>query len=70
MPSLLSPSEAAIRMGVSTNTLERWRASGEGPKYSKLGHRTIRYDEADILDFIKSHKFQNIAETRAAGALA
>ena len=37
----LSQIELAARWNISHRTLERWRWTGEGPKFSKLGGRVI-----------------------------
>ena len=40
--TLLNTEEAAKRLGLSPRTLERYRVSGEGPEFLKLG-RAVRY---------------------------
>jgi predicted DNA-binding transcriptional regulator AlpA len=30
----------------------RWRGTGDGPRFVRLGHRTIRYRLADVEAFI------------------
>ena len=37
----LSQIELAARWNISHRTLERWRGTGEGPKFIKLGDRVI-----------------------------
>jgi hypothetical protein len=32
--------------------LEKWRSTGVGPRYVKVGPRTIRYRKVDLDDFI------------------
>lgn len=39
--------ELAVRWGISPRTLERWRWTGEGPNYLKLGGR-VAYRLVDI----------------------
>ena len=39
----LTTAEAANRLGLAKKTLERWRWSGDGPPFTKLG-RATRYD--------------------------
>ena len=39
----LTTSQAAVHYGTSTTVLAHLRATGEGPEYLALGHRTIRY---------------------------
>ena len=42
--------ELALRWAVSPRTLERWRWSGEGPQFLKLGHRVV-YRLEDIIAY-------------------
>ena len=46
-PTYLSTRQAAELLGVSPRTLERYRGSGEGPPYMKVGPR-VRYARADL----------------------
>lgn len=50
-PVLLTPKEAAAFLRVSEKTLEGWRSKGTGPKFRRLGHRTVRYLQADLIDW-------------------
>ncbi len=49
---LLTPAEAAERLAVSERVLERWRATGDGPRFAKLSRKTVRYRAADIREFV------------------
>ncbi|MER9494167.1 MULTISPECIES: helix-turn-helix domain-containing protein [unclassified Mesorhizobium] len=49
--SLLTPPEAAETLRVSARTLERWRMTGSGPKFVRIGPRRLAYRVADILAF-------------------
>ena len=42
--------EAARVLYISPRTLQRWRLTGEGPRYVKLG-RLVRYGLTDLADF-------------------
>ena len=44
---LLTTVQAADWLGLSPRTLERYRVTGEGPKFRKIG-RWVRYTEADL----------------------
>lgn len=50
-PALLTPKEAAAFLQVSEKLLEKWRVKGTGPKSRRLGHRTVRYLQADLIDW-------------------
>lgn len=40
--ALLTTRQAAARLGLSPRTLERYRVTGEGPEFFKMGH-AVRY---------------------------
>lgn len=52
---LLSQKQVAVLLGVSTRTLERYRAAGEGPPYFKLG-KFVRYDQTGVADWVSFHQ--------------
>jgi len=52
---LLNNSEAAEFLGMSPDTLPRWRWSGIGPAYLKVG-RSIRYRQTDLETFLEGSK--------------
>jgi predicted site-specific integrase-resolvase len=43
----LSQTELAARWNISHRTLERWRWTGEGPQFMKVGGRVV-YRQEDI----------------------
>ena len=49
---LLTPAEAAKVLRVSPATLPRWRWSGDGPDFVRIG-RSIRYRRCDLENYIK-----------------
>jgi predicted site-specific integrase-resolvase len=49
---LLTESQAADRLSVSSSTLRRWRREGGGPGYHRLPSGAIRYSSADIETYI------------------
>jgi predicted DNA-binding transcriptional regulator AlpA len=51
MSKLDSVEEAATKTGMSVSTLNKWRVTGFGPKFVKLGKRVLYRDE-DIEAFI------------------
>lgn len=50
-PPLLSTVQAAARMNLRPCTLEKWRSTGGGPVFIKLG-RAVKYRAEDIDAFI------------------
>ena len=46
-PELLTTREAAKRLCLSVSTLERYRVTGEGPRFRKIG-RWVRYTPEDL----------------------
>jgi excisionase family DNA binding protein len=45
---MLTPAEVCVLLGVTNTALQDWRTAGTGPAYVRLGHRTVRYRQADI----------------------
>jgi excisionase family DNA binding protein len=58
---LLTTIEAAEYLTMSKPTLERWRLTGEGPKFVKMGD-AVRYRPADLDAFIAENVVQSTAE--------
>jgi predicted DNA-binding transcriptional regulator AlpA len=61
---LLTPEDVARMIRQSLITLARWRASGEGPRYVKLG-RKIAYRRDALDEWIKGQEVRSIAEHKA-----
>lgn len=56
MDELLTANELAEALGVSVDTLERWRKNSEiGPPYVKLSPRTIRYPVRHVNDWLSDN---------------
>jgi excisionase family DNA binding protein len=53
MPNLLSQRDAAALLGLSPRTLERYRVTGQGCRYTKLGRRVL-YRADDLEAWIAS----------------
>jgi predicted DNA-binding transcriptional regulator AlpA len=51
MSKLNSVEETAAKTGMAVSTLNKWRVTGFGPKFVKLGKRVLYRDE-DIEAFI------------------
>ena len=52
---LLKEGEAAKILSLEVATLRRWRWSGRGPRFLKLGG-AVRYDPADLDAFVESSR--------------
>ncbi len=62
LPRLLTPQEVAAMLGLTERTLERWRITGEGPRYSKLSRSTVRYLREDVAAFVADRLRANTAQ--------
>jgi predicted DNA-binding transcriptional regulator AlpA len=51
--NLLNPKEASQYLGVKEQTLNQWRHFKIGPKYIKLGRKSVRYVQSDLESFVK-----------------
>lgn len=51
-PRLLNTEQAAKRLGLSPRTLERYRVTGQGPEFIKMGH-AVRYTVLKLNEWIE-----------------
>ena len=58
---LLTTIEAAKYLALGKSTLERWRLTGEGPKFVKMGD-AVRYRLEDLDAFVAGNLVQTTAE--------
>lgn len=61
VPKLLMPKTVAAMLGLTERTLERWRITGEGPRYVKLSRSTVRYLREDVSAFVTANLRANTA---------
>jgi hypothetical protein len=61
--TLLDQRATAAYLSISERTLERWRVSGVGPSFCKLGRRVL-YREADLVEWINSRRRTSTSEVR------
>lgn len=61
----LNQTELASRWTISARTLERWRWTGEGPAFLKIGGRVV-YRLEDVLAYEQSRQRHSTAERGAA----
>lgn len=60
----LDTAGASRRTGVSESTLQKWRVTGLGPSYFKLG-RLVRYDSADLIKWMGERRIQSTSQAIA-----
>jgi|LSQX01.2.fsa_nt_gb excisionase family DNA binding protein len=53
--ALLTAEELAVKLGVSKDTIRRWRRSGKLPSV-KLGERMIRFRPSDVEAFLQTNQ--------------
>ena len=59
--TLLTTEQAAKRFGLSARTLERFRASGEGPEFVKMG-RAVRYTVAKLNEWLEARSRRSTSD--------
>jgi predicted DNA-binding transcriptional regulator AlpA len=63
MEIYLSEAEFAARyLKGARRTAQRWRVTGEGPKFVRLGPRRIAYREKDCEEWAKARTFRSRAD--------
>jgi excisionase family DNA binding protein len=63
----LNTREVAKILAVSPRTIEKWRVTGEGPRFYRLG-RVPRYSRDDIRSWVESRGYRSTTEYRSAVA--
>ena len=53
---LLRVDEVSARFAVNRTTLRRWRVSGDGPPFIRLGPKVIAYRETDVAAWIEQRR--------------
>lgn len=49
--------DAARYIGLASSTLKKWRCTGDGPSYVRLGTRVV-YLVADLDDWLYAHRIE------------
>ncbi len=49
--TFISTSTLSQRWGITPQMLANWRTRGEGPPWTKIGKKIVRYRMADILTY-------------------
>jgi excisionase family DNA binding protein len=58
---LLDTAGAAAYLGVSPDTMNRWRSIGGGPVYAKVG-RQVRYSLSDLDAWVEQRKRRSTSD--------
>ena len=53
--NMVPPKPVANRMGITTGALAQMRYRGTGPKFVKIGKRTVRYRWEDVEAWIEAN---------------
>lgn len=61
-PAILSPRHTATRLCVSPHTLAKWRVTGDGPPFIKIGSRVF-YDESDVALWVATRRRTSTSST-------
>ena len=62
----MRPPEAAHYLGISESSLAKWRCSGTGPPYMKLGERVVVYDQSQLDSWLQSRSRRSTSECEAS----
>jgi predicted DNA-binding transcriptional regulator AlpA len=65
MSDLLTVRQAAEEVRLSESALNKYRVTGGGPPYFKVG-RYVRYDRADLSAWVRSRRYNSTSQERAA----
>lgn len=55
-PTYVNEQKVAEMLDCAVQTLRNWRFRGEGPQYSKLGGRAVRYKLQDVIAYMERRK--------------
>ena len=57
---LLTTANVANVLGFAPETVKRWRRSGDGPPFVRVGSKGIRYKPDDVWDWLKTTERPNM----------
>lgn len=58
---LVDDARAAELLGVAQQTMRNWRLAGTGPRWLRIGARSVRYRLADLEAFAEAGERREIA---------
>jgi excisionase family DNA binding protein len=59
---VMTTKQAAEYLAMSHKTLEDWRRKGEGPRFIKVGSRSVRYRQSELDAWITEATFVHTGE--------
>ena len=62
--------EAANKLNLDKRTLQRYRKSGIGPRFTRLGLRRLGYTDEALDEWVKARTFVSVAAEYAATSAA
>lgn len=62
----LNTHDAAKVIGLSEQTLRKYRVQGNGPRFAKVNARVIRYRLADLRDWMEGRPFVTSTSEKAS----
>ena len=62
---ILSTVQVASWVGVTENTLRYWRWDGRGPRWFRLGAKTVKYKASDVQDWL-DQKYADVNDPEPA----
>ena len=68
--AFLTEADVSDRLKVPSRTLQRWRGTGDGPPFVRLGPRRVAYRLSDVERWAASRTFASRAAELAHRALA
>ncbi len=60
-PAFFTEQGLFARFGISPRTAQRWRTTGDGPPFIRVGKRRILYREVDVLNWMSQRTFASRA---------
>lgn len=60
---LATPAEVAAWLDVTERQLRRMRSAGNGPRVTRIGHRTVRYAWNDVIAYATACRAKSNAGT-------
>lgn len=66
--ALIDEHAAGAFLNLTPRTLQKWRQSGDGPRYIQISARCLRYRRADLKAWAEARMRKSTSDTGAAAA--